>query len=88
VNPAAPITEIRGIVRSDSGQPIAGALVMGADLAFVETGESGSYILKHPELALFFWCGGYYPRTHVLTRGDSHVDIVLKEVKMNSSLVS
>ena len=86
MNPTAPITEIRGVVRSETGEPVAGVIVMGADLAWVETDAEGEYALKQPDMALFFWCTGYHPRTYILRRTDTSVDVVLRTVGIKTSL--
>jgi hypothetical protein len=70
---------IRGIVQSEEGVPLAGALVMGLDLSYAETAEDGTFTICNPEMALMFWCGGYYPATHVLN-GLEQLRITLRAV--------
>lgn len=74
--------QVRGIVRAETGEPVEGALVMGLDLGWAETGADGSFTLVNPEMALFFWCVGFYPRTHVLGRELSDVEMTLRAVRM------
>ena len=76
------MSAVRGIVRAETGEPVAGALVMGLNLAYAETGVDGSFTLRNPELALFFWCVGYYPRTLVLN-GGGDVEMTLRPVKQD-----
>ncbi len=76
--------QIRGRVRSESGEPVAGALVMGADLGWAETAADGGFIVQNPELALFVWCTGFYPRAQLLPRGGTHIEIVLRAVRMKT----
>lgn len=71
---------VSGTVRADDGSPVPGVLVMGADLNYAETGEDGSFRLARPEMALFFWCTGFLPATHVLAHGENRVDVVLRRV--------
>jgi hypothetical protein len=70
------------VVRAETGEPVAGALVMGLNLAYAETAADGSFTLRNPELALFFWCVGYYPRTHVLN-GAGEVQMTLRPVRQS-----
>jgi hypothetical protein len=52
---------VTGVVRSTSGDPIEGALVMGLDLGYSETDASGRFELRQPEMVLVCWCDGFYP---------------------------
>lgn len=70
------------MVRDDAGQPVAGALVMGVDLGFAETAEDGSFTIQNPEMALFVWCTGFYPRAHILDRRTQTVEVVVRAIKM------
>jgi hypothetical protein len=72
--------EVSGIVRAADGAPIEGVLVMGADLNYSETDSAGRFHLKRPEMALFFWCTGFRPETHLLTGRDATVEMVLQPV--------
>ncbi len=76
------MAEVSGTVRSADGSPIEGVLVMGADLNYSETDENGGFRLKHPEMALFFWCAGFFPGAYVLNPGERHIDIVLRPVML------
>lgn len=72
---------VTGTVRSPEGSPIAGVLVMGADLNYAETDAQGFFRLTRPELALFFWCTGFQPRAQPLTGAASHVQVVLRPAR-------
>ena len=72
--------EVCGKVRSPDGAPIEGVLVMGADLNYAETDAEGRFRLKRPEMALFFWCTGFLPETHVLAAGETRVEKVLRRI--------
>ena len=72
--------EVSGKVQSADGAPIEGVLVMGADLNYAETDAQGCFNLKRPEMALFFWCTGFMPETHVLAAGETRVEKVLRPV--------
>ncbi len=71
---------VSGTVRADDGSPVAGVLVMGADLNYAETGEDGSFRLARPEMALFFWCTGFLPEARVLGHREEHVEVTLRRV--------
>ena len=71
---------VSGTVRAVDGSPVAGVLVMGADLNYAETGDDGNFQLARPELALFFWCTGFLPEARVLARGQNHFDVTLRRV--------
>jgi hypothetical protein len=74
------VAEVRGTVRTPEGNPIEGVLVMGTDLNYAETDQNGNFRLVRPEMALFFWCTGFLPRTRVLHHGDCNVEMVLRPV--------
>ncbi len=57
---------------------------MGADLGWAETGEDGEFTVQNPEMVLFVWCTGFYPRAQLLPRGGSPVEIVLRAVRMKT----
>ena len=71
------VRPVRGVVRSADGNPVEGVLVMGADLNYCETDGEGRFSLWRPEMALFFWCTGFLPKTRVLRHGEDSVDVVL-----------
>ena len=73
---------VSGTVRSADGSPIEGVMVMGADLNYAETDEAGRFRLKRPEMALFFWCTGFFPRTLLLQNRDVPVEIVLQRIAL------
>lgn len=77
--------EIRGTVRSEWGEPLEGVLVMGLDLVCAETDPTGSFILRRPEMALFCWCSGYYPRTFIINSGTEQVDFTLRAVRLKTN---
>ena len=72
--------EVSGIVRTASGVPIEGVVVMGADLNYAETDVNGYFRLPRPEMALFFWCTGYLPEARVLKSRESVVEVFLRPV--------
>jgi hypothetical protein len=74
------VAQVSGTVHSADGAPIEGVLVMGVDLNYAETDSEGRFVLKRPEMALFFWCTGYLPGAHVLAAGERRVDVVLERV--------
>jgi hypothetical protein len=69
---------VYGTVRTDDGSPVEGALVMGADLNYAETGADGCFRLARPEMALFFWSSGFLAAARVLKPGENRVDVVLR----------
>jgi hypothetical protein len=74
------VKDVCGTVRSASGVPIEGVLVMGVDLNYAETDRDGNFRLPRPEMALFCWCTGFLPEARVLRAGERHVEIVLRPV--------
>ena len=66
---------LTGTVRTTTGVPIAGVIVMGSDLNYAETDANGFFEMKNPDHALIFWCSGYQPRPHVVQTGP--LDVVL-----------
>lgn len=74
------MSDVSGTVRSAAGEPIEGVLVMGADLNYAETDISGNFRLPRPEMALFFWCTGFFPHVRVLREGERRVDVILRPV--------
>ena len=74
--------KVSGVVRSSGGAPIEGVLVMGADLNYSETDGQGQFTLPRPEMALFFWCTGYFPEARLLRSGEAVMDVVLRPVAM------
>lgn len=72
--------EVRGTVRAETGEPVEGALVMGLDLGYAETDAEGAFLITNPEMALTFWCTGYYPSSCLLG-GRDRVDVTLRAVK-------
>ncbi len=79
--------EICGIVRTQAGEPLAGALVMGVDLGWAETDHNGAFRVQSPELALVVWCSGYYPAACPLPRG-SRIDITMRAVRHAKAAVA
>lgn len=69
---------VTGTVRSPEGAPIAGVLVMGADLNYAETDAEGFFRLNRPELALFFWCTGFLPHARPIS---DEVHVVLERTR-------
>jgi hypothetical protein len=74
------VAEIRGTVSSLSGDPVAGVLVMGADLNYAETDAEGRYKVSRPEMALFFWCPGFLPEVRLIPTSGRDVDVILQPV--------
>jgi hypothetical protein len=74
------VRDVFGIVKAPDGSPIEGVLVMGADLNYAETDAEGRFHLRRPEMALFFWCTGFLPETHVLAAGEKRVEKILTRV--------
>jgi hypothetical protein len=67
---------LTGTVRTTTGEPIAGVIVMGSDLNYAETDTNGCFEMKNPDHALIFWCTGYQPRPQVVQA--SSLDVVLQ----------
>ena len=76
------MSEVSGIVRSASGAPLEGVLVMGADLNYAETDREGRFRLKRPEMVLFCWCSGFFPEARLLDSREPRVEIVLRPVSV------
>ncbi len=74
------MAEVRGTVRSIDGEPIEGVLVMGADLNYAETDSEGRFRVARPEMALFFWCTGFFPEVRLLPASNCSVDVILQKV--------
>ena len=74
------MADVRGTVRSTTGVPIEGVLVMGTDLNYDETDPEGNFYLPRPEMALFFWCTGFEPKVYVLAASERKIEIVLRSI--------
>lgn len=70
---------ITGVVRSTTGDPIEGVLVMSLDLAYSETDSDGHFELSRPEMALVCWCDGFYPTARPVN-GSSVIDITMRPI--------
>ncbi len=57
---------VSGTVRTSTGVPIEGVMVIGSDLNYVETDKNGFFEFKNPDTALVFWCTGFTPRPQLL----------------------
>jgi hypothetical protein len=69
---------VSGTVRTSTGAPIEGVMVIGSDLNYAETDANGYFELKDPDCALVFWCTGFKPRPQIVRRGLSEpLDVVL-----------
>lgn len=77
--------EIVGSVRSETGEPVEGVLVVADGLGYSETNAEGNFRIQDPELALFFWCTGFYPRTVVLRGETRSVDVTLRAVSKKAA---
>lgn len=66
-------------MRSTTGDPIEGVLVMSLDLAYSETDAEGYFELSRPEMALVCWCDGFYPTAHPVN-GASAIEITMRPV--------
>ena len=80
--------DVIGSVRSESGDPVEGVLVVGAGLGYAETNADGSFRIQDPELALFFWCTGYHPQTFVLGGETRSVEVTLRAVGKKAAAAS
>jgi hypothetical protein len=79
--------EVRGTVRTESGDPLEGVLVIGLDLGYGETAADGSFRVRNPEMALTFWCTGYYPQSCLLG-GRDQFEVTLRAVKGKAQAAS
>lgn len=75
-NPVGVTRAISGTVRTTTGVPIEGVIVMGSDLNYAETNKDGYFEIKNPEGALVFWCTGFAPRPQAIIAGQP-LDVVL-----------
>ena len=67
-----------GTVRTTTGTPIQGVMVIGSDLNYAETDANGRFELKDPDCAVVFWCTGFKPCPQIVQRGVSDpLDVVL-----------
>ena len=71
---------ISGTVRTSTGVPIQGVIVMGSDLNYAETDASGFFELKDPDCALVFWCTGFKPRPQLVQKGLDPIEVVLSSL--------
>ncbi|BDC51364.1 hypothetical protein F183_A36800 [Bryobacterales bacterium F-183] len=76
-NPVAVTRAVTGTVRTTTGVPIEGVIVMGSDLNYAETDKEGHFEIKNPEGALIFWCTGFVPRPQAITGSAEALDVVL-----------
>lgn len=85
VAPAAcAAAELKGTVRSRSGGPLAGVLVMSRCRGVAETDAAGSFKLRAPSLSdcgrvVFFWAEGFVPQIKVVGSSAESVHAVLEE---------
>jgi hypothetical protein len=69
---------ISGTVKTTTGVPIEGVMVIGSDLNYAETDVNGRFELKDPDCALVFWCTGFKPRPQLVQRGVSDpIEVIL-----------
>ena len=70
---------VSGVVRTTTGVPIEGVIVMGSDLNYAETDKNGYFEMKNPDDALVFWCTGFVPRPHLVAGSPAAepLDVVL-----------
>lgn len=69
---------VSGTVRTTTGTPIQGVMVIGSDLNYAETDANGRFELKDPDCAVVFWCTGFKPRPQIVQKGVSDpLDVVL-----------
>lgn len=69
---------VSGTVRTSTGAPIEGVMVIGSDLNYAETDANGYFELKDPDCAVVFWCTGFKPRPQIVHRGHSDpLEVVL-----------
>lgn len=60
---------ISGTVRTSTGVPIEGVMVIGSDLNYAQTDAEGRFELKDPDCAVVFWCTGFKPRPQLVRPG-------------------
>ena len=69
---------VSGIVRTSTGVPIEGVMVIGSDLNYAETDSGGYFELKDPDCVLVFWCAGFRPRSTLVHKGvPGPIEVVL-----------
>ena len=69
-----------GVVKTTTGVPIEGVMVIGSDLNYAETDSNGFFQLKNPDDALVFWCTGYKPQPQLIVEPaatGSPIEVVL-----------
>lgn len=59
---------VSGTVRTTTGTPIAGVMVIGSDLNYVETDANGYFEFKNADNTLVFWCTGFRPQPQLVPR--------------------
>ncbi len=71
---------VSGVVRTTTGAPVHGAMVIGCDLNYTETDANGYFELKNPDDAIVFWCTGFTPKTRLVPPGTAAgmMDVVLQ----------
>ena len=71
---------VSGTVRTTTGAPIAGVMVIGSDLNYVETDANGYFEFKNADSTLVFSCTGFRPQPQLVPRrmdGSLSLEVVL-----------
>lgn len=76
--------ELKGTVRSKSGEALAGVVVMSRCRGVAETDAAGSFKLREPSFAdcgrvVAFWAEGFVPQVKVVDASAESVDVILEE---------
>lgn len=72
-----PVRTLSGAVKTTTGSPLAGVMVIGSDLNYVETDANGCFELKNADSTLIFWCAGFRPRPMLTPLASEPFEVVL-----------
>ena len=69
---------ISGTVRTTTGSPLEGVMVIGTDLNYAETDAQGRFEIKSQDKAVVCWCTGFFPQPAVAMANGSTVEVTLR----------
>ena len=73
-----PAPVICGTVKTTTGSPLSGVMVVGTDLNYAETDAEGRFEIKSQDKAVVCWCTGFFPQPVVACGGT--VEVTLRAV--------
>lgn len=90
--PICAAAELTGTVRSKSGQPLSGVVVMSRCRGVAETDVAGSFNLRPPSSAdcgkvVFFWAAGFLPQIKIVDESTKEIHAVLEESPSHGRII-